>query len=101
VLNSIDRGVVIGVPGGATDLIMLVTCQVLAGQPWSLASTDCQPRIPDYCLLESITVKASFERLHSGADRSESLADWPPMGPTGQWLLHTTSSCQMHSQGGH
>jgi hypothetical protein len=90
VLNFISRGVFIGVLGGVTDLIKSVTRQVLAGQPshvagrpWSSASTDCQPRIPDYRLLESITTKASCERLQSGAGRPESLAGRSPMGPTG------------------
>jgi hypothetical protein len=83
--------VLLRVPGGVTDLIKSVTRQVLAGQPshmagrpWSSASIDCRPRIPDYRLLESVTTKASHERLQSGADR-------PPMGPTGKWLLHTAS----------
>jgi hypothetical protein len=84
VLNSIGRGVLIGVLGGVADLIKSVTRQVLAGwpshmagRPWSSASADYQPRIPDYRLLENITAKASHGRLQSGAGR-------PPMGPTSQ-----------------
>jgi hypothetical protein len=104
VLNSIGKGVLIGVPGGVTNLIKSISHQVLAdrlshmdGRPWSLASNDCQPQIPDYRLLEIVTAKASCEGLQSGAGRPESLAGRPPMGPTGQWLLHTASSCQAHS----
>jgi hypothetical protein len=44
-------------------------------------------------------VKPTRERLHSGAGRLGSLASQPPPGPTGQWPLHTASSCQVHSWG--
>jgi hypothetical protein len=98
-LNSIGRGVFIGVQGGVTNLIMSVTCHVLAGrpshvssQPLSLASIDIKLWIPCYHLLESVHVKQTRERLPSGAG-------WPPPGPTGQWPLHTASSCQVHSYG--
>jgi hypothetical protein len=88
-----------GVQGGVTDLIKSVTRQVLASQPShvarqppSSALTDFQLRIPCYRLLESVPVRPTHERLQSGASR-------PPPGPTGQWPLHTTFSCQMHSRG--
>jgi hypothetical protein len=98
-VNSMGRGVFISVPGAITDLINLVTCQVLAGrpshvagQPWSAASTDSRPRVPFYCLLESVTTKETHGRLQSGVD-------WPPTGSTHQWPLHMASSCQVHFQG--
>jgi hypothetical protein len=69
-LNSIDTGVFIGVQEGVTNLIKLVTCQVLAGRPshvvgrpTSLASTDFKLQIPYYRLLESVPVKQTDERL--------------------------------------
>jgi hypothetical protein len=62
------------------------------GRPPSPASTDFKLRIPYYRLLEIVPVKQTHKRLQSGAD-------WPPPRPTGQWLLHHTSSCQVHSCG--
>jgi hypothetical protein len=80
-------------------LIKSVTCQVLAGQPShvvgrppSPASTDFKLQIPCYRLLESVPMKQTRERLQSGAG-------WLPPGSTGQWPLHTASSCQVHSCG--
>jgi hypothetical protein len=37
-------------------------------------------------------MKPIREKLKSGADQL-------PSGPTGQWPLHTTCSCLVHSQG--
>jgi hypothetical protein len=75
-LISTGRRVFIGVQGGVTNLVKLVTRQVVAGRPshmvgrpWSSASTDLQLGIPLYCLLESITVKPTLEMLQGGADR--------------------------------
>jgi hypothetical protein len=99
IFNSIDRGIFIGVQGGVTDLIKLLTRQVLAGRPPSPASTDFKLRIPYYCLLEIVPVKQTRKRLHIGVGRPGSLAGRPPPGPTGQWTLHTASSCQVHSRG--
>jgi hypothetical protein len=52
-LNSIGKGVFIGVHGGVTNLIKSVTRQVLAGRPshvasrpLSLASTNFKLQIP-------------------------------------------------------
>jgi hypothetical protein len=73
-------------------LVKLVTRQVVADRPWSLASTDLQPGIPIYHLLESVTTKPTYERLHGGADQ-------PPPRSTGQQPLHTNSSCQVHPRG--
>jgi hypothetical protein len=99
-------GVFIGVQGGVIDLVKLVTCQVVAGRPshmvdrpWSSASTDLQLRIPLYRLLESVTAKLTRERLQGGVRRSRGLAGWPPPRPTGQWPLHTASSCQVLPRG--
>jgi hypothetical protein len=98
-MNSIGKGVFIGVPGAITDLVKSVTCQVLAGwpshvadRPWSVASTDSKPRVPFYRLLESVTTKESHGRLQSGVGR-------PPTGPIHQRPLHAASSCQVHSGG--
>jgi hypothetical protein len=95
-LISTNKGAFIGVKGRVTDLIKSVTCQVVAGGPshmasrqWSSASTDLQLRIPLYCLLESVTVKPTPERLQGGPGR-------PPPRLTGQRPLHTASSCQVH-----
>jgi hypothetical protein len=44
-------------------------------------------------------MKSTHERLQSGAGRPGDLAGQPPPGPTGQWPLHTASSCQVHSRG--
>jgi hypothetical protein len=41
----------------------------MAGRPWSLASTDLQPGIPLYHLLESVTRKPTHEMLQGGASR--------------------------------
>jgi hypothetical protein len=83
VLNSISRGVFIGVQGGVTDLIKSVTPQVLAsrpshvvGQPPSLASTDFKLRIPYYCLLESMPVRGCKVGLTSQGV-------WPAIHPLG------------------
>jgi hypothetical protein len=62
-LNSIDRGVFIGVQGGVINLIKSVTYQVLDDRPPSLASTDFKLGIPCYRLLESVPVKQTYERL--------------------------------------
>jgi hypothetical protein len=98
-LISTSRRVFIGVQGGVTDLVKLVTHQVVAdrlshvtGRLRSSASTDLQSGIPLYRLLESVTVKPTSERLQGGAGR-------PPPGPTGQQPLHSASSCQVDSQG--
>jgi hypothetical protein len=87
-------------------LIKSVMCQVLAGwpshvpgRPPSLASTDFYLQMPCYCLLESVPMKPTCERLRSGVGRSGSLAGRPPPGPTGQWTLYTATSCQVHSRG--
>jgi hypothetical protein len=40
-VNSIGRSFFIGVLGTITDLIKSVTCQVLAGQPWSTSLDFC------------------------------------------------------------
>jgi hypothetical protein len=77
-LISTGRGVVfIGVQGGVTNLVKLVTHQVVAGWfnhiaswPWSSASIDFQLGIPLYRLLESVTVKPAHERLQGRAGRS-------------------------------
>jgi hypothetical protein len=71
----------------------------VAGQAWSLASTDLQLGIPLYRLLESVTMKPTRERLQGGADRLEGLASRPPPRPTGQQPLHTASSYQVHLWG--
>jgi hypothetical protein len=101
-----QQGVFIGVQGEVTDLIKLVTCQVLAGQPSHvagrqliLASTNFQLRIQCYHLLESMPVKPTRERLQCVAGWQGSFAGRPPPGPTGQWPLHSASSCQVHSWG--
>jgi hypothetical protein len=41
-------------------------------------------------------MKQTCEMLQSGASQLGSLAGRPP---TGQWPLHTASSCQVHSRG--
>jgi hypothetical protein len=99
-------GVFIGVQGGVTNLVKLVTCQVVAGRPshvadwpWSLASTDLQLGIPLYSLLESVTVKPTHERLQGGADQPQSLVGRPPPRPTGQQPFHIASSCEVHLRG--
>jgi hypothetical protein len=78
------HGVFIRVQGGVTNLIKLVTCQVLAsrpshgaGLPPSPASTKFQHWIPYHCLQESVAVKPTHERLQSGAGR-------PRPAPTGR-----------------
>jgi hypothetical protein len=71
----------------------------MADRPWSLASTDLQLGMPLYRLLESVNVKLTHERLQGGAGRPGGLANRPPPRPTGQWPLHTTSSCQVHPHG--
>jgi hypothetical protein len=91
-LISTGRGVFIGVQGGVTNMVKSVTCQVVAGRPWSLASTNLQLGIPLYHLLESVTMKPTHERL-------QGLAGRPPPGPIGQWPLHTASSGQVHTWG--
>jgi hypothetical protein len=102
-LISTGRGVFIGVQVGVTDLVKLVTRQVVAGRPshvadrtWSLASTDLQLGILLYHFLVSVTVKPISERLHGGDGRPGGLAGRPLPGPTGQRPLHTASSCQVH-----
>jgi hypothetical protein len=84
-------------------LIKLVTRQVLAGRPSHMAgwppspsSIDFKLWISSYHLLESVPMKQTCEMLQSGAGRLGSLAGRPP---TGQWPLHTTSLCQVHSCG--
>jgi hypothetical protein len=101
-----QQGVFIGVPGAITDLIKSVIHQVLAGwpshmagRPSSAASTNSRPWVPFHRLLESVITKETHGRLQSGAGRPGSLAGQPPTGPTRQWPLHTTSSCQVYSQG--
>jgi hypothetical protein len=98
-MNSIGRGVFIGVPGAIIDLIKSVIHQVLAGRPWGMAPTDSRPRVPFHHLLESVMTKETHGGMHSGADRPGSLAGRPPTGPTHQWPLHTAFSCQVHFQG--
>jgi hypothetical protein len=105
-LNSIGRGVFIGVPGAVTYLIKSVICQVLAGlpshvagQPSSAASTDSRPRVPFHHLLESVTIKETYGRLKSGAGRLGSLVGRPPTGPTRQWPFHKACSCEVYSRG--
>jgi hypothetical protein len=95
-LNSISRGVFIGVLGVVTDLIKSVICQVLAGQPSHVASqpsrvssTDSRPQVPFHRILESVTAKKTHRGLQSGAGR-------PPTRPTSPWPLHTASSGQVY-----
>jgi hypothetical protein len=75
VLNSISRGVFIGVLGVVTDLIKSVIRksvfrQVLASQPSHMAGrpscmayTDCRPWVPFHNLFESVTTKETHRRL--------------------------------------
>jgi hypothetical protein len=42
-------------------------------------------------------MKQTHDRVQSGVGRPGSLAGRPPPRPTGQWPLHTASSCQVHS----
>jgi hypothetical protein len=88
-------------------LVKSVTRQVVADRPshmaeWppGLTSTDFWLRIPGYCLLKSVIMKPTRERLQSGAGRLGGLASRAPPGPTSQWPLHTTSSCLVQFQGG-
>jgi hypothetical protein len=69
------------------------------GWPPSPASTNFKLQIPCYRLLESVPIKRTHERLQSRADQPGSLAGRPPPGSTGLWLLHPTSSCQVHYRG--
>jgi hypothetical protein len=85
-LISTGMGVFIGVQGRVTDLVKLVTLQVVvsqpchvAGRPWSSASTGLQLGIPLYRLLESVTVKPTRERLQGGTC-------WPAT-PWAHWLV--------------
>jgi hypothetical protein len=80
-------------------LVISVTHQVVAGRPWSSASTDLQYGIPLYCLLESVTAKPTRERLQGGAGSPGGLAGWQPLGPTSQRPLHTASLCLVHPWG--
>jgi hypothetical protein len=105
-LISTSRGVFIGVEGGVTDLVKSVTCQVVADQPrhvahrpWSLASNDLQLGIPLYRFLEGVTEMPTREMLQGGAGHPRGLPCRPPPGPTGQRLLHTACSCQVHPRG--
>jgi hypothetical protein len=106
VLNSIGRGVFIGVRGAVTDLIKSVIHRVLddwtshvADRLSSVASTNSRPRVPFHRLLENVTTKETQGRLQSLADQPGSLASRPPTGPTRQWPLHMASSCQVYSWG--
>jgi hypothetical protein len=63
ILNSTGRRIFVGVEGGVTDLIKSVTHQVLAERLSSLAFIDFQLQIYYYCLLESVPVKPTRERL--------------------------------------
>jgi hypothetical protein len=105
-LISTGRGVFIGVQRVVTHLVKSVTRQLgadrpshVVGRPWSSASTNLQLGIPLYLLLESVTAKPTHERLQGGATWLGDLAGQPPRGPTGQRLLHTTSSCQVYPRG--
>jgi hypothetical protein len=105
-LISTGMGLFIGGQGGVIDLVKSVTHQVvasrpslMAGWPWSSASTDLQLEIPLYRLLESVTTKLTRERLQCGAGQRWGLIGRPPRGPTGQRPLHTASSCQVHPWG--
>jgi hypothetical protein len=87
-------------PRWVTNLVKSVTCQVMAcrpsqvaGPPWSSASTDLQLGIPLYRLLESVTLKPTYERLQGWAGRTGGLVSRPPPRPTGQWPMHAASSC--------
>jgi hypothetical protein len=81
VLISTGRGVFIGVQGGVTDLVKLVTHQVMAGRPWGPASTDIWLWIPYYRLLESVTLKPTHERLQCGASRLGGMAGRHALSP--------------------
>jgi hypothetical protein len=98
-LISTNRGVFIGVQGGVTDLVKSVTRQMVAGRPWSSASTDLQLGIPLYRLLESVIAKPTHERLQGGADWPEDLANRLPPRPSSQRPFHTASTCQVHPRG--
>jgi hypothetical protein len=80
--------VFIGVQGGVTDLVKLVTRHVVAGRPshmagwpWGSASTNLQLGIPLYRLLESVTVMPTRERLQGGAGWPGGSAGRQPLGP--------------------
>jgi hypothetical protein len=62
-------------------LVKLVTRQVVAGRPWSSASSDLQLGIPLYHLLESVITKPTHERLQGGADRQGVMLVGRPLGP--------------------
>jgi hypothetical protein len=82
-LITTSRGVFIGVKGGVTDLVMSVRREVVAGQPshvagqpWTLVSTDLQLGIPLHYVLESVTMKPTHERLQGGAGQLGGLVGW-------------------------
>jgi hypothetical protein len=69
---------------------LAVTRQVVAGQPWSLASTDLQLGIPLYYLLHGVTAKPTRERLQGGAGH--------PLGPLVSGLC-TLPPCVRYNPG--
>jgi hypothetical protein len=98
-VNSISRGVFIGVPGAISDLIKSVIRQVLGGRPsdmdgrpWVTASTVSKLWVPFHRHLGNVTAEETHGRLQCGANR-------PPTWPTHQRPLHTASSCQVCSRG--
>jgi hypothetical protein len=106
VLISTGRGLFIGVQGGVTNLVKLVTHQMVAGWPSHMAehprapaSNDFQLQNSYYRLFESVTVKLTCERLQNGAARAGCLVGQRPPRATSQGPLYTTSSCQVHSRG--
>jgi hypothetical protein len=103
-LISTSRGIFKCVQRWVTDLVKSVICQVVAGRPWSSASTDLQLGIPLYHLLESVTVKPTCKRLHGGDDRPVGVApsfkaktECIPLCVPGSSFTHKATSSEINS----
>jgi hypothetical protein len=100
------RGVFIGSWGSSTDLVEVVTHQVaadrtshVAGWPMSSASTNFLHRHSLSLLMQTRVQELLVQSTQKPAGRSRDLTSRPPLRPTGQWPLHTISSCHVHLWG--
>jgi hypothetical protein len=93
------RGVFIGVQRGVTDLVKSVTLQVVVGRSSNMAGWTCGSASTDLAFPFScrhVCIKPRAKPTQNLAGRPGDLAGRLPPGPTGQWPLHTASSCQVH-----
>jgi hypothetical protein len=99
VLISTGREVFIGDQGGVTNLVKLVTRQVVADQPCGSTSTDFLHRLGLPLLMSTHVLEAVGQTDIKPGRSARGFGRTATPRPTDQWPLRTASSCQVNPRG--